>query len=162
MIVVADAGPIIHLSLIGRIDLLPALYGRVLVPEPVYQEVVREGAALPGSAELDGADWAERVDPDPGSNLFEVLRAQLDPGETAAICLAVERGADLILSDDRPARLTAARLGIEVKGTLGILVEAKRRGELELIAPAIAALKREGTWLSDRLVERILAEAGEL
>jgi uncharacterized protein len=162
VIVVADAGPIIHLSLIGQVDLLPALYGRILVPEVVYQEVVGEGATLPGSIELDEADWADRVDPDTESNLFEVLRAQLDLGETAAICIAVERGADLILSDDRPARLTATRLGIEVKGTLGILVEAKRKGKMGVIAPALATLKQGGTWLSDRLVERILAEVGEL
>lgn len=161
MIVVADAGPIIHLSLIGRIDLLPALYGRILVPELVYQEVVGQGTDLPGSAELDRAAWADRVDADTDSDLFGVLRAHLDPGESAAICVAVERGADLILSDDRPARLAATRLGIEVKGTLGILVEAKRRGRVEKIAPALAALKRGGTWLSDGLVERILADVGE-
>lgn len=162
MIVVADSGPIIHLSLIGRIDLLPALYGQILVPGLVYEEVVQHGASLPGSAELHEAGWASRVEPDTDSNLFGVLRAQLDPGETAAICVAVERGADLILSDDRPARLTATRLGIEVKGTLGVLVEAKRRGKLEAIAPALAALKQGGTWLSDQLVERILADAGEI
>lgn len=161
MIVVADAGPIIHLSLIGRVDLLPALYGRVLVPGLVFQEVVLRGNGLPGSTELDRADWADRVDPDAESDLFGVLRAHLDPGEAAAICLAVERRADLVLSDDRPARLAAARLGIEVKGTLGILVEAKRSGRIEAIAPALAALKSGGTWLSDRLVERILADVGE-
>jgi predicted nucleic acid-binding protein len=162
VIVVADAGPIIHLSLIGRIDLLPTLYGRILVPGLVYQEVVRQGTGLPGSAELDGADWTDRVDPAPESSLFDLLRVHLDPGEAAAICVAVERGAGLILSDDRQARLTAARLGKEVKGTLGILVEAKRRGEIGAVAPALAALKRGGTWLSDRLVERILAEVDEL
>lgn len=162
MIVVTDAGPIIHLSLIGRIDLLPTLYGRILVPGLVYREVVRPGTDLPGSAELEGADWVDRVDPDADSGLFHLLRADLDPGEAAAICVAVERRADLILSDDLPARIRAARLGLQVKGTLGILIEAKRRGEIEAIAPALAVLKLGGTWLSDRLIERILADAGEL
>ena len=57
MIVVSDAGPIIHLSLIGRIDLLPILYGRVLIPDLVYREVVQAGEGLPGSSELRDAEW---------------------------------------------------------------------------------------------------------
>lgn len=74
MIVVADAGPIIHLSLIGRIDLLPTLYGRILVPGLVYREVVRPGSTdLPGSAELERADWFDRVDPDADYNLLQRL-----------------------------------------------------------------------------------------
>jgi predicted nucleic acid-binding protein len=79
VIVVADAGPIIHLSLIGRVDLLPTLYGRVLVPGLVFQEVVLRGKGLPGSVELDRADWTDRVDPDTESHLFDVLQAHLDP-----------------------------------------------------------------------------------
>lgn len=162
MIVVADAGPLIHLSLIGRIDLLPALYGRIVVPELVYREVVDQGEDLPGSIELRGADWIDLSSHDPDHHLFHLLQSQLDPGEAAAICLAVDSRADLILSDDRQARLTAERLEIQVKGTLGILVEAKRRGEMELLAPALAELKRKGTWLSDRLIARVLSEVGEL
>lgn len=162
MIVVADAGPLIHLSLIGRIDLLPALYGRIVVPERVYREVVDQGEDLPGSAELRGADWIDLSSHSPDNHLFRLLQAQLDPGEAAAICLAQESRADLVLSDDRQARLAAERLGIRIKGTLGILVEAKRRGEIEALAPALAELKEKGTWLSERLVVRVLSEVGEL
>lgn len=148
MIVVADAGPLIHLSLVGRIDLLPALYGRIAVPELVYREVVDQGEDLRAAP-----SYAARI----GSTF-----PQLDPGEAAAIFLAVGSRADLILSDDRQARMTGERLGIPVKGTLGILVEAKRRGEIEVLAPALAELKRKGTWLSDHLVARVLSEVGEL
>lgn len=162
MIVVADAGPLIHLSLIGRIDLLPTLYSRIVVPELVYREVVDQGEDLPGSTELRGASWIDLSSHDPDHHLFHLLRAQLDPGEAAAICLAVDRRADLILSDDRQARLTAERLEMPVKGTLGVLVEARRRGEMDRLAPALAELKRKGTWLSDRLVARVLSEVGEL
>ena len=73
----ADAGPIVRVRLIGLIDLQPALYG--LPPGLVYQDVVGEGKDIPGCAELGGAGWADRVDPDNGSDLFGVLRAYLDP-----------------------------------------------------------------------------------
>lgn len=161
MIVVADAGPLIHLSLVGRLRLLPVLYEQILVPDLVYNEVVKEGDALPGSAELRGADWIERVPHDPRAPLLQVLRAQLDPGEAAAIWVAVERKATLVLSDDRPARLATVQLGLAVRGTLGILVEAKRRGEIQEVAPVVTELRSRGVWLSDRLIARILAEAGE-
>lgn len=103
----------------------------------------------------------ELVPHDPGASLFQLLRAQLDPGEAAAIWLAAERRATLVLTDDRPARLAAEQLGIAVRGTLGVLVEAKRRGEIPELAPVVAELRSQGVWLSERLVKRILAEAGE-
>lgn len=161
MIVVTDAGPIIHLSLVRLLRLLPALYQRVLVPDLVYREVVVDGDTLPGSAELRQAQWTEVVSHDPAAPLFRLLRAQLDPGEAAAISLAAARKPALVLSDDRPARLAAEQLGLAVRGTLGVLVEAKRRGEIAAVAPVVADLRNQGVWLSDGLVQRILNEVGE-
>jgi predicted nucleic acid-binding protein len=161
VIVVTDAGPIIHLSQIHLLKLLPTLYEQILVPDLVYREVVVDGDLLPGSAELRRAKWIELVPHDPGAPLFQLLRSQLDPGEAAAIWLAAERKAALILSDDRPARLAAEQLGVAVRGTLGVLVEAKRRGEIPELAPVIGELRSQGVWLSERLVERVLAEVGE-
>lgn len=161
MIVVADAGPIIHLSLVRLLGLLPALYRQVLVPDLVYKEVVVDGDVLAGSAELREARWIEVISHDPGAPLFQLLRAQLDPGEAAAISLAVTRKPAMVLSDDRPARLMAEQLGLTVRGTLGILVEAKRRGEIAEVAPIVAALRNQGVWLSNGLVLRILEEVGE-
>jgi predicted nucleic acid-binding protein len=160
-IVVADAGPIIHLSLVGRIDLLPSLFGRLLVPETVYREVVETGEGLPGSAELREADWFERAPHDPRADLFRLLRAQLDPGEAAALWLAASRKAALVLSDDRQARVAAESLGIAVRGTVGLLVQAKRQGHLSEISPLLLDLKGRGAWISDKLIERVLREVGE-
>jgi predicted nucleic acid-binding protein len=159
--VVADAGPLIHLSLVGRINLLPLLYGRILIPDLVYQEVVQKGEGLAGSAEISAADWIDIAPYDPGAHLFRLLRADLDPGEAAALWLAVEKRSEWILSDDRPARLAAERLGLKVRGTLGILVAAKRRGLLPTVAPLLHELKAKGVWLSEDLIERVLRDLGE-
>ena len=55
MIVIADSGPIIHLSMVGQLELLPRFYGEICIPRIVYREVVEDGAGLPGSAELRAA-----------------------------------------------------------------------------------------------------------
>jgi predicted nucleic acid-binding protein len=162
VIVVADAGPLIHLSLIGRLDLLPLFYSRVLVPDLVYQEVVQRGEGLAGSMEIRGADWVDVVPHDPGAHLFRSLSAEIDAGEAAAVWLAAERRAELVLSDDRQARWAAERLGFKVRGSLGVLVEAKRRGLLPAAAPLLRELKAKGVWLSEDLIQKVCSELGEI
>jgi uncharacterized protein len=162
VIVVADAGPIIHLSRVGCLDLLPALYGRLLIPSSVYDEVVQAGTGLAGSAELKGAAWADLVPHDSSSAMFAHLRSRLDVGEAAAICLATERHADLILSDDREARDVAREMKFPIKGTLGILIEGKQRGDVTHLTPLLHDLKAKGTWLSEALIQEVLRKVGEI
>jgi len=161
LIVVADAGPIIHLSLIGHLNLIPALFGRVVVPRRVYEEVVQTERELPGSEELRNATWADLHEADVRPELSRLLESHLDSGEAAAIALALDLGADLVLSDDRQARLAAERLELRVRGTLGILLEARRQGRVPELAPLLIELRSKGVWLSGKLIERVLQEAGE-
>jgi len=161
VIVIADAGPLIHLSLLGRIDLLPAIYGRILITDLVYEEVVQAGEGLAGASEVRNASWIDIVPHQPEADLFRLLRAQLDPGESAALWLGMERQADWILSDDRQARLAAERLGFQVRGTLGVLAEAKRRSLIPELAPLLRRLQGQGVWLSERLIQSVLLEFGE-
>lgn len=161
MIVIADAGPIIHLSLIRQLDLIPALFGRVIVPRRVYEEVVRSESGLPGSEELRSAAWAELHEGSTRPELSRLLESYLDSGEAAALALALELGADLVLSDDRQARLAAERLDLRVQGTVGILLEARRQGRAPALAPLLTELRGKGVWLSDQLIQRVLQEAGE-
>ncbi len=95
MIVVADAGPLIYLGAIGRLELLPALYERVVVPRLVFDEVVVAGDGLPGSAEVAAAAWIDVTDTEVSGSVFQALREELDPGESAALAHAVEARADL-------------------------------------------------------------------
>lgn len=107
------------------------------------------------------ADWIDVSPHDPGAHLFRLLRADLDPGEAAALWLAVERRSEWVLSDDRPARLAAERLGLRVRGSLGILAEAKRRGLLPTVVPLLHELKAKGVWLSEDLIQKVLRDLGE-
>lgn len=160
MTVVSNSGPIIHLSMGRQIGLLPHLFGEVLVPRTVYREVVEDGAGLPGSTELRTATWARVVEVDLAS-LARLAREHLDPGETAAIALSVQERAERLLVDDREARDVAARLGLPVIGTLGILLAGLRVGALERIAPVLAHMKQRGFWMSPQLERDVLRQAGE-
>jgi predicted nucleic acid-binding protein len=161
MIVVADAGPLIALGRIGRLDLLRSLYPCVRVPAAVWHEVVTEGERLPGATTLAAAEWVERQDDRPLDPLFLSLLGSLDRGEAAAITCAVAGRADLLLIDECKGRAAARRLGLTVKGTLGVLLAARRGGYIEALAPSIEALRAAGIHLSDGLVAEILRAAGE-
>lgn len=161
MIVVADSGSIIHLSMVDLVELLPMPFGEVLVPPAVWTEVVEVGAGLPGARELAGAYWARRVEVDAGDDTTRILSADLDPGEVAAIALAIQLRRDRVLVGDLRARLAALRLGIPIVGTLGVLIASKKGGRIGPLAPIVERLRMRGFRIAPDLLARVLAEVGE-
>jgi predicted nucleic acid-binding protein len=158
VIVVSDASPILSLAVIGRLELLRALYTRVVVPHAVHAEIL---AGNRGRSTLVSATWIEpRLVQDLAS--LASLRAGLDDGEAEAIALAVELGADLLLMDERRGRAAAARLGLRLVGLLGALVEARQRGLVPLVKPLLDDLiEQAGFRVSSALRSEILQTAGE-
>jgi predicted nucleic acid-binding protein len=115
---------------LGGFELLRDRFGRVVVPQEVWNEVVGEGIERPGSAAVASASWIDIMTPaDPLA--IERLRHILDAGEAAAISLCRELGADLLLCDDLETRRVAAGEGIRVVGTLGRLLRSKQMGLLD-------------------------------
>ena len=155
MIVVADTSPPLHLARVGRLDLIPAVVGRVLVPRTVWGELVQAGTRADVVAALESAAWIEVVQDPPVQDLG------LDAGETAAILLAEQLRADALLIDERDGRAVALARGIAVIGTLGIVAGARRSGVLDRAAPVVAQLRADGFWLSDDLVSEFLKGLGE-
>jgi predicted nucleic acid-binding protein len=86
---------------------------------------------------------------------------QRSPRRAAAIALALENRADLVLLDERKGRKVARRLGLSVRGTLGVLVEAKKRGHVALVGPVLDRLVRAGFRVSDAVKDEIRRSAGE-
>ena len=163
MLVVADASPLILLGRLGLLDLLPRLFERVLTPREVFQEVAGREEGLPGSRAVREAEWLEVVDGDSEAQeaLQVTLRGELDLGEAAAIALASSRGADLVLIDERQGRRIARNLGLEVKGTIGILLQARRLGLVHRLEPVLERLQEAGAWIKEDLLRAILEAAGE-
>lgn len=156
MIVVPDAGPLIYLGGANEIELLPKLYDEVVVPRVVHDEVVVAGAGLAGAQEVAAARWIriEDVEPDPS------LAGRIDRGEASAIPLAERLGASLLI-DDGAGRIVARERGLHVVGTLGVLLLAKQRGHLPLVAPVVRRMTALGMFVSGPLRAKVLAAAGE-
>ena len=111
---VADASPLIHLSWLGRLDLLQLLFDELVVPVAVRDEVLRVGPDIPGATALRdafAAGWPT-VRPVADTSAVETLRTRLDQGEAEAIVLMREAEADVILLDERRARHYAAQRGL--------------------------------------------------
>jgi hypothetical protein len=94
--------------------------------------------------------------------IVDALQAELDIGEAEAIALAVEKQANLLLSDERRGRQVATRMGLTYIGLLGVLLEAKRKGFLPEVKPVLDdLLAKAGFWVSPQLYTRVLQAAGE-
>lgn len=161
MIVVSNTSPITNLAAIGELELLNRLYGEIVIPEGVWDELHSMGVSWPGAPEVDSASWVSRRSVQNGL-LVDVLSLELDRGEAETIALALELAADLVLLDEREGRRTARRLGLSVIGVLGVLLDAKQSGHLLTIGPSVDALRKSaGFYLSDTLVQSVLELAGE-
>jgi len=169
MIVVSDTSPILSLTLIGQLDLLREIYGSIVIPEAVRQELMVTDHS--GTQEVAQADWiithptrtaprsGASVDPDV---ILKLLQREVDRGEAEAIGLAVQLKADVLLIDERKARQLAQYLELNVVGLLDVLHEAKQRQLIPLIKPVLDDLLAHARFrLSRKLYQRALHAAGE-
>jgi predicted nucleic acid-binding protein len=136
MIVVADTAPLNYLIQIGCDGLLPKVYGRIVVPASVMQELGHAAAPAPVRRWL--AQVPVWMDVRLAVAVPDAELADLDLGEREAIQLAEEQHADLLLIDERKGRRRARQRGLKTTGTLGVLLTA---GELRLIDPGVAYLQ---------------------
>ena len=100
MIVVSDASPLIALARIDRLELLREMFGTLLLPDSVWNEITNAGMERAGAAFIVRADWIERRSVS-NSSLVARLRRDLGAGESEAIALAQESHADVLLIDER-------------------------------------------------------------
>ena len=161
-IVISNASPIINLAIIGRLELLKKFWGKIFIPEAVWQEVVIDGGDKEEVAEIKKADWII-VDKVKDQNLTLLLMQNLDKGEAEAIALAIEMNADIILLDETDAREAADIYKIEKTGVLGILLLAKFKNEIPNLKQEIENLKEKANfWIKDSLIQDVLKDAGEV
>jgi predicted nucleic acid-binding protein len=148
MIVIADTGPLNYLIQLGHDELLHTLYGRVIVPLGVLEEMGRPKApsAVRHWASQPPA-WIESVKV---GSIDPSLHPELGLGEREAISLALTLGADLLLMDDRAARDEAEARRLSVTGTIAILIEGSLRGSCNLPV-ALSSLRLLGFRMSAAL-----------
>lgn len=150
MIVVADTSPINYLILIGQINLLKHLYTRTLIPSAVLAELAHPMAPQPvRDWAINAPPWLEVLNP-----RTSIMLVQLDAGESAAIALATEVHADVVLIDDHAGRAEAVRRGLKVAGTLSVLDEAEQAG-LVIFDDAITELRKTSFRVSPAVLSQI-------
>jgi len=157
-VVIADASTLIGLLRIGQFSLSKKLFGKIIIPRGVYDEIVverKEGSDIfKKSTYLIVKDVEDRVS-------IDFLMSSFGKGEAEVLALAKEKKADLILLDEKRARKTARRAGFKVMGILGILAISKDRGFIPSVKPFIEELNRQGFRLSESIIKRTLEETKE-
>jgi predicted nucleic acid-binding protein len=165
-VVISDASPLICLAAIRQFNLLHILYGEVLIPAAVWQEITRipsfsSVATHQAAAEARTAGWL-RVVTTNNRPLVTQLETALDFGEAEAIALAVECKPSLLLIDERDGRQVARTLNVPLTGTLGVLLRAKVLGHIPAIKPFLTELMEQHHFrLHPNLLQGVLVEAGE-
>lgn len=155
MIVLSDTSPLNYLILIGHVEILPAIFGSLIIPEAVADELRHPRAPLA----VQG--WVAA--PPTWCQILPVTR--LDPtitlgkGESEAIALAVALHADLLLADDRLARALAEQRGLKVAGTLNVLELAAQRKLLDL-REAVQRLELTNFHVSEKVIVAFLRAHG--
>lgn len=153
MIVVSDTSPICYLVLIDEIDLLQKLYGRVIIPQAVYEELTAVGS--PAKVQAWMAQHPRWIEVQSVVGEPDVELSQLDAGECAAIALAEQMRANLVILDERAARKVAMGRGLKVIGLLGILGASTERG-LVNFAVTIDRLRQTNFWASPQLIKLLI------
>jgi uncharacterized protein len=158
LIVVSDTSPILNLQRIGRLDLLPGIYQKVLIPPAVATELARYSISVNDAqygAWLSVAEPQDRI-------LVRNLCGDLDIGEAESIVLAIERQATLLLMDEKLGRQIAERHGVLVTGLIGVLVAAKEVALIQRVGPLLDELAAKARfWIHPELHRRVLAELDE-
>jgi predicted nucleic acid-binding protein len=150
MLVVADTSPIHVLVRIGHVDILPGLFGCVVIPTVVADELARASYEQVRSFMQAPPAWIEIRAP----RIVEAIPA-IHAGEEAAINLARELTADVLLIDDFEGRKAATSRGVKILGTLGVLERAATVGLIELQS-ALDSIKQTDFRVSDEVIQAIV------
>ena len=157
--VICNTSPLQYLHQAELLHLLPELFGSVQVPSAVTDELEegrRRGVSLPALATLPWVTMRSVRD-----RTLLPLVTSLGSGEKEVLGLGLETPDHLLVLDDRAARRYALAAGLEVTGTLGVLLLAKERDLLDSVRPTLDRLQRLRFRLSAATLQRVLDLAGE-
>ena len=157
--VIINASPLIFLSHGGHLKLLKSFADEVWIPNQVAAEILHRGEDDITARAIGESAWLVTR---PIQDIPEtVLEWRLGVGESAVIAMGISNPRTEVIIDDLAGRRCAHSLGIPVRGTLGLVLAAKRRGIIPEARPVIDDMKRSGLYLSKRVVDAALAKVGE-
>jgi uncharacterized protein len=155
-----NTSPLLYLHQVRLLEILPKLYGTVIAPSAVEQELAvgrAKGIAVP---DLNLLNWLQIRVIDLASTIPNVI--DLGRGEAEVIALGIENPNSLLILDDQLGRRIATLYQLRYTGTLGVLIKAKQAGYLAAIAPVIRELQAQGMWLTESVIQTVLKLAQEI
>ena len=156
---VINASPLIFFSRGQKMDLLHHFAGPIFVPEPVAHEIRMRGPQDITADSLENTFWLEIVASPPTPEIISDWA--LGPGESSVLSYAYANPGVEAIIDDLNGRKCASLLKIPVRGTLGIILVAKKRGLIPKARPVIEELIRSGLYLSRQILDEALRRVGE-
>lgn len=161
MIVVSNTTPLSELAKVGKMHLLQDIFGKVIIPQQVYDEVTTGNH--PAVEQVQSANWLEIRTVFDEQKVVNLQRETgLDLGESAAIILAEELNAQRLLIDEWAGRKVAKARNLPIIGTVGILLIAKEQKLIPSVKPILDDLILVGKRISPNLYQELLNLANEL
>lgn len=159
--VVSNSTPIILLQKIGYLDLLQKLYSKIYIAKAVYREIFIDGIEKTEKHDfLLKYNWIEIVEIK-NIEAKKMFTTSLHDGEVETMILAMEKSADLCILDDLLARKYAKGFDLNVTGTLGLIVTAKKKGFIKEVKSLIDKLIDVGMFIGEDLYNIIISMANE-
>ena len=152
--IIGDSSALVALATMDRLDLLEKIFGKLYVPQAVYDEVSISYKAQSIKLKEFLANRVEVVN-------LDISKMGLGQGELEGIALYKNKEADFLLIDDRRAKNFAKLNGINVIGSLGVMILAKDKGLIEFIRDDLEKLLDSDLFISQSLIDRVLFEVGE-
>jgi len=146
--IVCDASCLILLEKINRLELLQRIFGTVHITDIISQEFI---TSVPLWMEVHSSE----------SILLKGLMNVLDSGEASAITLATQLEDSLLIIDESKGRKIAKRMGINITGTLGLLLLAKKKGHISSVKMVIDEIQSTNFRVSSNIVQKVLELAAE-
>lgn len=147
-IIVSDASCLILFHKIGELDILRKLFGSIYITETVS-----------GEFKKPTPEWINIEEP-PANSFTELLKV-LDPGEASSIALAARYENVLLIIDDLKGRKIAKETGLDITGSLGVIIAAKEKGYIAAVRPVLEKILNTNFRISNTLLEKVLKYSGE-
>lgn len=159
-IIVSDSTCIGYLIRVNCLNLLQIIYGEIIIPDAVFNEILKlENLGYP-LTEFKNADWIKVNTANNFSNVKEYMHI-LDKGELEAISIAIELKADLLIIDEKNGRTVATIIGFNITGLVGILITAKNEGLILSIKDMLDKVILLGCRISGKLYNIALKSCNE-
>lgn len=159
MIVVSDSTPLITLMKAMRLDVLFKLFGEIIIPEAVYQELTTNNNFPDEIIQIKTSKFIRVVSIQDRKTVSVLQRATgLDIGESEAIVYADDIQADILLIDEVSGRRVATDMGLDIMGSIGVLIAAFKEGYISLSEAddAFQNIRNANRHISEKLIDDAL------